>query len=347
MACDSCHKFPSENWKEARRTSDAFPDVTEYPEHASCINCHRAQFFARERPAPRICSVCHTNVTPRNTTRHPFPSLGETFRASTKGRDYASEFRVGFPHDKHLEVVSALNSRPSSAASLFLRASFSRASLARSTQESDPKNCAVCHQTYQPQGKSADEYVTKPPANLGDAFWLKKGTFKTVPDTHAACFNCHSTDTGIAPAPSDCAACHKLPAPSQARADFDPAHPSVAALTDMRMLAIWRARDSSATFRHEGGAHPELSCTTCHNVSAMNTTEAKTLRVPVLTCGGTGVGCHVTASADEGGILNFEVEERRTKPSFQCAKCHLVYGREALPKSHADALVKASATETK
>lgn len=345
MACDSCHKFPSANWKEARKAADAFPDVTEYPEHSSCIGCHRAQFFARERPAPRICSICHTNVTPRDTTRNPFPSLGEIFRASKKGRDFAPEFRVRFPHDKHLEVVSGLRRPSSEVASLFLRASFARAAT-RAAQESDPKSCAVCHQTYQPQGKSADEYVTKPPANLGDAFWPKRGTFKTTPDTHAACFTCHSTETGIAPAPSDCAACHKLPPPGErARTDFDPAHASVPLLTDRTMLLRWRARDSSATFRHEGGVHPDLSCTACHNVAAMDTANARTLRVPVLSCGGAGAGCHVTASADEGGMLNFEVDERRTKPSFQCAKCHLVYGREPVPKSHTDALK--AATEAK
>src|SRR4051812_40914636 len=44
-SCDSCHKSPTENWSEARATDAAFPDITDYPEHASCINCHRRQFF--------------------------------------------------------------------------------------------------------------------------------------------------------------------------------------------------------------------------------------------------------------------------------------------------------------
>ena len=45
-------------------------------------------------------------------------------------------------------------------------------------QPEQPKSCPVCHQTYQPQGDSSEEYVTKPPKNLGDNFWLKKGTFQ-------------------------------------------------------------------------------------------------------------------------------------------------------------------------
>src|SRR5215831_10770700 len=50
LACDSCHKFPSSNWKEVRKGDAAYADVTDFPEHASCLNCHRQQFFTRERP---------------------------------------------------------------------------------------------------------------------------------------------------------------------------------------------------------------------------------------------------------------------------------------------------------
>jgi hypothetical protein len=55
LSCDSCHKFPTKNWKEVRKGDAAFADTAEFPEHSSCLNCHRQQFFARERPAPRIC----------------------------------------------------------------------------------------------------------------------------------------------------------------------------------------------------------------------------------------------------------------------------------------------------
>ena len=101
LECQTCHKFPSPNWKVVRKESEAFPDISEFPDHQSCINCHRKQFFARERPAPRICSNCHVKVSPRNTSRFPFPSLGEPFFASAKGRGFVSEFKVFFPQDKH------------------------------------------------------------------------------------------------------------------------------------------------------------------------------------------------------------------------------------------------------
>src|ERR1700716_1222847 len=64
LPCASCHKFPAKNWKDVRSGNEAFPDSTEYPQHQSCLNCHRTQFFSRERLVPRICSNCHVNATP-------------------------------------------------------------------------------------------------------------------------------------------------------------------------------------------------------------------------------------------------------------------------------------------
>lgn len=340
--CASCHKFPSENWQQVRKGDAAFPDVTEYPQHASCLECHRTQFFARERPAPRICSVCHVAVTPRSTVRHPFPSLGEPFYASKKAAGFASDFRVNFPHEKHMALLGELlpTFRSREGGARFVRASYGRGA-AQDAAEAN-KVCATCHQTYAPQGKSDAEFVTKPPKDLPDgAFWLKKGTFQTVPRDHASCFTCHSADSGISPAPTDCATCHKLGPTVPTHADFDP---KLAAQTgaDNFMLSRWRRRDSAGAFRHEGGLHTELACTTCHKVETMDTTDDRTLRVPVMSCSGE-MGCHVTATADEGGALNFELEQRRSAPAFQCAKCHVQFGREQAPKSHTDAITSLGA----
>lgn len=103
LACESCHKFPSKNWKEVRKGDEAFPDITEYPEHKDCLGCHRSQFFARERPAPRICKNCHVNATPNETSRLPFPSLGEKILTTVKGRNFVSDFMIHFPEDKHAD----------------------------------------------------------------------------------------------------------------------------------------------------------------------------------------------------------------------------------------------------
>src|ERR1700730_1678062 len=207
LACDSCHKFPTRNWKDVRKADVAFADVAEFPDHAACLNCHRAQFFARERPAPLICSNCHVNVSPRDTARYLFPSLGDVSDATKKRRDFVSEFAVNFPHDKHMDVIGS-NFQPSRDPGVrFVKAGFQKE---KPKEESDPKNCLICHQTYQPQGDSSEEYVTKPPKNLGAALWLKKGTFKTIAASHARCSSCHSTEAGIEPGPSKCEVCHKL-----------------------------------------------------------------------------------------------------------------------------------------
>ncbi|HEY0765142.1 MAG TPA: cytochrome c3 family protein [Pyrinomonadaceae bacterium] len=45
LGCGSCHRFPTKNWKEVRKGDAAFPDVAEFPEHTSCLNCHRQDLF--------------------------------------------------------------------------------------------------------------------------------------------------------------------------------------------------------------------------------------------------------------------------------------------------------------
>ncbi|MCU1266478.1 MAG: hypothetical protein JWM21_2796 [Acidobacteria bacterium] len=336
LACDSCHKFPTKNWKDVRKADIAFADVAEFPEHSSCLNCHRQQFFARERPAPAICSNCHVGVSPRDTTRFIFPTLGDVSDPTRKRRDSVSEFVVNFPHDKHMDVIAG-NFQPGGDRSVrFVQAAFQKE---KPKEESDPKLCVICHKTYGPQGDSAEEYVTTPPKNLGDAFWLKKGMFKTIPVSHAPCSSCHNTDAGIEPAPSKCDACHKLLPAGNLSVDFDPKVATALGITDRIILERWQRRASAGTFPHEGGAHPGLSCTTCHNIPTMNTSDLKTLKVAVKSCGG-AEGCHISVTSDEGGALNFEIDQRKAKTEFQCTKCHLVFGGQPVPASHLEAIPK-------
>jgi hypothetical protein len=331
LVCNSCHKVPSKNFKEFRKGDAVFPDVTDFPEHSSCLSCHKEQFFARERPAPSICSNCHIAVTPRDTARWLFPSLGDVTDPKLKRREFVSEFGVGFPHDKHIDVVG-LNSPD-----LRGRASFVNA-LFQEKKPAPPKSCPVCHETYQPQGKSSEEYVTKPPQGIGDAFWLKKGTFKTIPNSHTICFTCHSADSGIAPEPKNCEMCHKLVAPMQMKVDFDPKLAATMG-ADKLMLARWSRRISAGAFRHEGGEHPDLSCLNCHKVdtAAFSTIDPKTIKVPVRSCGGAD-GCHITTNVDEGGALNFEIDAKKKDPNFACTKCHVTFGKGPIPESHPQAI---------
>lgn len=340
-ACDACHKFPSANWKGARKPDAAFADITEYPEHASCLECHRTQFFARERPQPKICAVCHVNATPRNTSRWPFPTLPDAFDASPKGRTAASDFGVSFPHDKHEGLFSGLIDGADTAA-LFVRASFAGPRRAR---QDDPAkanaSCATCHQTFRPQNDSDDEYVTKPPKGLAEGdFWLKKGTFKTAPRDHSTCFTCHSADGGVEPMPANCAACHKLLQPSDrlsltsAHGDFDPKLAASMGVTDRATLRRWAGREA-ARFRHEWPPH-DLACTDCHKTEQMNAAEPRARRVAVLSCGGAGSGCHIEPTPD--GLLNTAVAKKAADPKFVCASCHVLNGRLPTPASHTSAL---------
>lgn len=326
MDCGKCHTFPSANWEKVRPKDSAFADITDYPKHASCINCHRQQFFRGNKPV--ICSICHTNPGPRNSSRHPFPNPREIFDESPKGKTAPpSDFVISFPHDKHVEIVS----RNSVNEPVIVNAAW-----ARSRRAFAEESCAVCHKTLAPQGDSPDEFFTKPPADIGEAFWLKKGTFKTSPTGHTTCFTCHSADSGMSPAPTDCATCHK-PRQDGGPADFDAALAIRTGATSRVMQEIWRTRHSAGTFRHEFASHSELSCSTCHNVSTMVTEDPKTRKVPVTSCN----MCHITATADDGGVLNFEVEQRKANSAFQCVKCHISFGKEPIPASHLNAIVEA------
>jgi hypothetical protein len=236
--------------------------------------------------------------------------------------------------------VGSLFSRPSEHVA-FARVSFA-ATPRESAQDSQPKSCPVCHETYQPQGKSDDEFVTKPPKNLAeDAFWLKKGAFKTTPTTHAACSTCHNDEAGIPPAPADCAACHKFPATTTRPPlrDFDAKLALSMGITDWLLLRQW-SRRSAGRYRHEFDVHAQINCGDCHNPAVMNILDERTL-LSVKACGGSG-GCHIEASND--GILNYEVEQKKTNPNFQCTKCHVILGKNTVPADHLEA-IKAAAKQ--
>lgn len=324
LACNSCHKLPTENWKKVRSKETAFPDVTDYPKHESCLKCHQQQFFSGKPPA--ICANCHTNPSPNNSSRHPFANPREVFDASPKGKNASSVFEISFPHDKHIEIVSRNENRfePKQNGVKFIKAGMRLAG---------EESCAVCHQTANPQDKSDVEFLTTPPKDLGDAFWLKKGTFKTGPPNHSTCFTCHSAETGILPAQTDCASCHQLKQTS-AEADFDAKLAEKIGITDKETLLDWKRRDSSGTFRHEFSSHADMDCASCHNVAAMKTADAKTKKVQILSCS----PCHITATSDDGGILNYEIDSKKKDAKFECVKCHLSFGKMQVPESHTKAI---------
>lgn len=337
-ACDSCHTTPSANWAQVRERDAAFPDITDYPEHASCLNCHRRQFFTGARPA--ICSVCHTVVSPRAGARFPFENPKDSFDKSQKAKSRPSEFGLNFPHDLHQDVMARLLTPKTEGVD---GVSFVRASLARQQAAANVDSCSICHQTYhQPSKPGAGNAATPAPAATPAAgFTYQDGMFKTTPVGHDSCFNCHWKDGGERPLASDCAGCHKLlPTGVAARPtvakDADMQIAAKAGITDPFIIRKLLRRDS-ATFPHDDDNHKKIGCTSCHiNISAISLLDERTIKVPILTCGGSG--CHINQRPKK--ILNEEVEKRQADANFQCAKCHVNYGRQPIPKSHSDAVSK-------
>jgi hypothetical protein len=310
-ACATCHKVPTDNWKKARD----FPDVADYPGHEACVSCHRRQFFRSARPA--ICSVCHTKVSPRDEVRFAF-----------RNPAVPRQFVIEFPHDKHQDVIAALQRPSMSTASLrsvvWQADSLSASSYAHSrsrggeskAQQSNNllynnfagngdqtkhyNNCEICH------GPRTAAPVA-PVTGWVDGFVPDAATFRAMPAGHDACFNCHWK--AQQPIRENCAGCHKL--------------------SDKPYVAVAAPKRWSLKFRHAREQHT-LECTSCH----INITRSATLRgllpdVPITSCS----ECH-----NKDGLrldVSKELEALDKNRVFICSYCHTSeVGRLDPPASH-------------
>ena len=332
-SCDSCHKAPSDNWAQVRTADSAFPDITDYPEHASCLNCHRQQFFNGARPA--ICSVCHNVVSPRAGGRYPFANPAETFARSERSKKRPGEFALNFPHDLHQDVMARLSPRLDDVGGVgFVRASF----VQEPARKPRPNSCATCHEPFRqhPGRPDAHEYDPARPTET-----LPDGIVMTTPTGHDSCFKCHWQDGGEKPLASNCAGCHRLlsgpkpPARVKGK-DADEQFAARAGLTDPFIVRKLLRRDS-ATFSHGNESHAVIDCASCHTrIPALSTLDETTLKVPILSCGG-GSGCHISAKPRK--ILNEEMDRRRDDSAFRCARCHFnLAGALKVPDSHKSAV---------
>lgn len=282
-ACATCHKVPTKNWQRVRD----FPDAADFPDHEACVSCHRRQFF--KGVSPQICTVCHLRSSPRDDKRY-------SFRNPTSSLQFAIEF----PHDKHQDVIARMKPAPSQIATsaLFQKASFSFSKIA-AEDRGKYNNCTICHQ----------QLSTNPPAPPGswvDSFVPDAATFKSVPENHASCFNCHWKSQS--PIRTDCGGCHKLVIP----------HPNA---EEVKRISV--------KFRHAREQHI-AECATCH----INITKAATLRgltpdVPITAC----TECH-----NKVGLrldLSKELEAIDRNRDFVCVYCHTSnVGRNDPPAGH-------------
>jgi c(7)-type cytochrome triheme protein len=263
LACDSCHKFPTDNWKNVRQGDAAFADVAEFPKHESCLGCHRQQFFARQRPAPAICSNCHVNVTPKDTARFLFPSLGDVTNCGQRKVSNVNEFEVGFPHEKHedaecvtchqLDKEGEVKGKPNNHAVCF------SCHNAESELPPAPSNCATCH-------KLADRAWTQsePPRGSG---WVRSLSERVdfVPTRYREVV---------------------LTVPK----------------ADVQFRAVqMKVRDDAdfSKFQHASAYHKRLPCALCHRREGNATQPAMPGGKDHLPC----AGCHVKQFADQSNPI--------------------------------------------
>ncbi len=292
IACNSCHQTPTANWSSAR----GFPDIADYPGHASCVQCHRNEFFRGNRPT--ICAVCHTAVGPRGKERFEFP---------VKSR--SQEFETIFPHDVHQNIIASNEKKYDVAVAHFVNASFAKPD----DEKPQFNNCAICH----PTATVVPEFITfkplkteslTPPA--AEVFTPKAEFFKDMPDNHAACYNCHYQ--GQKPVRTDCANCHRLTTPY------------------FELNVVQRF---SLKFDHSSENHANKDCTTCH-VRITQTSDLRNLLnadVPLMTCNSSS--CHGKELTGEIGKREKSLADNAQV--FQCNYCHTsAIGSFKIPASH-------------
>ncbi len=318
--CAACHRI--ESFER--------PDINDYPDHPSCVECHRPQFFRGARPV--ICSNCHTVVAPRGEARHEFPREGRP-----------AEFADVFPHSNHVKATSLIQ--------------FKRILGDKATTTA---TCQYCHKV------DTRDFRQQPAPRPAD-FAPEPGTFMTTPTSHATCFQCHWRDDvdgrEQAPLASNCAGCHRnqavalkpLPAAavaattprptSNSRANTNSRPAAVAAVPRIvpasasRLLSAqsrsWPPR-VSPKFAHEIEPHKKrtndegkevpITCLQCHASARKATTleifRLRENRVQLLTCASTA--CHTAVSGTAQLRLSVfrELRERGKDAKFDCALCH-------------------------
>jgi hypothetical protein len=354
--CDSCHRI----------VSFEKPDIADFPDHPSCIECHRQQFFRGSRPA--ICSGCHVNVSPRNGARFLFPKPSAP-----------AEFADVFPHANHIKTTSLIQ--------------FKKVIGEKSNIQA---TCLYCHKpsgaptTDQVIAKSGTKPTTRSTMTQQSsnpvAFVPPAGTYMTTPTSHASCFQCHwqkgIVDHEQEPFATQCASCHRNVAANALTSADTPAanvvatHDTPRADALLTVAPVSRVAASSfltarpvtllarvtPKFVHEIDAHKKrlndegkevaITCLQCH-VAVRKATTLESLRlkenaVGLPTCSSSSCHTAVAGMAQLHLSVYRELRERAKDAKFNCALCHTPPASLAadVPCTHF-AAVLASATREK
>ncbi len=300
--CSSCHNMPTSNWSSARSDKQSpYPDVVNFPSHASCFSCHTKDIYSN---GGAFCGTCHIVPTMKARALLAFPV-----------KSHGRQFNINFPHDVHQNLIASSEKKPDVAVAHFVFASFTPAVPGDKTQF---YNCAICHKSASQLPKFNVRTITgeKPLAEAAaDTFTpTSKATaefFKESPESHASCFTCHYQN--VQPTSRNCAGCHTLTEP------FKPYFESKAT-----------AR-YSLKFDHNSTNHAKSDCTTCHVRIVQNSdvSKMKDADVPFQSC----AKCHDKDIVEEFNKRDESVKNKQ--PAFQCAYCHTTaIGRYDIPVSH-------------
>ncbi len=311
QSCSECHKSPTGVSSAETLSGEKYryPDITDYPDHDSCLDCHRQQFYKGARPA--ICSICHTKVSPRDKARFTFPKATQ-----------AEEFTIRFPHDVHQDIIA--NRREPSprqtnvAAAHFINAKFTSEANFQDDKKIDFNNCTICHAPAEgkiytttprrPQMTALETGVVV--ASHREKITAPVGYFKGVPSGHDSCFNCHYSEQK--PIRTDCAGCHIL-----SRNSF----------FESKVIERFSVKFSHEE-RTEAGTNPhDKECSSCH-VRITQSADLRSLRpdVPIFTCATSS--CHSKE-------LKAEISQRADKEINSCSYCHSAFiGSHQIPESH-------------
>jgi hypothetical protein len=354
--CASCHRVASLEK----------PDISDFPDHPSCVECHRREFFRGARPP--ICADCHVTVSPRAATRLAFPNPSAP-----------AEFADLFPHANHIKTTSLIQ--------------FKKVIGEKSNIQA---TCLYCHRPSPalaaPNPQTTQQAPKQSGAGSSVAFVPPAGTYMTTPTSHANCFQCH-WQKGVAdheqePYATQCASCHRninagaqsvasrpaaanvatnvaanTAAPRNAASALSvvPAHGDARSsfLTARRELMPPRAAQK---FVHEIDAHRKrlneegkevaITCLQCH-AAARRVTTLEDLRLRenkagLQTCSSSACHTAVSGAAQMHLSVYRELRERAKDAKFDCALCHAPPASLAadVPCTHF-ASVFASATKEK
>ena len=346
LACSKCHTIPSAAQPD-RVAAATRPDSTlGYPFHDSCWRCHRQEVFHGDRPV--ICTVCHTRVSPRITSRDVHSQF-----PSPKHRDITARELPGyFPHGLHQNLMVWDRDRRWRDAgpgfSVLLRASFKATRLENAPMQG--LNCAACHLKDErgpialpANGVRSDESLKR----------IEADTFMTTPgereaNAHASCFNCHWQVQK--PTKDDCEACHLSRAAytTEKLATYRP----VALLPNaLRWFEDWPTgmpKRLTLKFQHnthslsddgksESNEHGE-KCTTCHiNITRVTPLKNSKLDVQIISC----ARCHAAKRSLPGAqsvklSISDEIRLKQDRSKdYICVACHMApVGREQPPCTH-------------